>query len=97
MIAIIPIATGQPLDLAPDAEFEIQMEQPLLSDELPAPVSTQISFPPTARNNGVFGFAGLISLKILPLKDLRDFCGETGISPAARAFSPGVREQCNGR
>lgn len=58
MIAIIPIATGQPLDLAPDAEFEIQMEQPLLSDELPAPFSTQISFPPTARNNGVFGFAG---------------------------------------
>ena len=51
MIAIIPIATGQPLDLAPDAEFEIQMEQPLLSDELPAPFSTQISFPPTARNN----------------------------------------------
>ena len=41
MIAIIPIATGQPLDLAPDAEFEIQMEQPLLSDELPAPFSTQ--------------------------------------------------------
>lgn len=62
MIAIIPIATGQPLDLAPDAEFEIQMEQPLLSDELPAPFSTQISFPPTARNNEVFGFAGYETL-----------------------------------
>lgn len=62
MIAIIPIATGQPLDLAPDAEFDIQMEQPLLSDELPAPFSTQISFPPTARNNKVFGFAGYETL-----------------------------------
>lgn len=58
MIAFIPNGTGEPLDLAPDAEFEIQMEQPLLSDELPAPFSTQISFPPTARNKEVFRFLG---------------------------------------
>lgn len=58
MIEFIPIETGEPLDLAPDAEFEIQMEQPLLSNELPAPFSTQISFPPTSRNKAVFGFLG---------------------------------------
>lgn len=45
------------LDLAPDAEFAIEYEQPLLSDKrVQAPFSTKIGFLPTDKNNKAFNY-----------------------------------------
>lgn len=48
---------GVALDLAPDAEFEIEMSNPLLEgDGIPVAFSTSITFPPTETNRTVFGY-----------------------------------------
>lgn len=48
---------GVVLDLAPDAEFEIEMSNPLLEgDGIPVAFSTSITFPPTETNRTVFGY-----------------------------------------
>jgi len=49
--------SGVALDLAPDAEFEIEMSNPLLEgDGIPVAFSTSIAFPPSATNRTVFGY-----------------------------------------
>lgn len=49
--------TGVSLDLAPDAEFEIEMSNPLLEgDGIPVAFSTSITFPPSETNRTVFGY-----------------------------------------
>lgn len=48
---------GISLDLDPSAEFEIEMENPMLSDShIPVAYSTSIAFTPTAKNKKVFGY-----------------------------------------
>lgn len=48
---------GIALDISPDSEFQIQLDQPFLSDDvLPTPFSTPIAFPFTETNCGVFKF-----------------------------------------
>ena len=49
--------TGVSLDLAPDAEFEVEMNNPLLeTDRIPVAFSTAITFPPSDTNRSVFGY-----------------------------------------
>lgn len=56
MIQIITI-NGISLDLDPEGQFEIEMEQPLLDTEaVPVPYSTAISFLPSQRNCNEFGY-----------------------------------------
>ena len=56
MIEIITI-NGISLDLDPEGQFEIEMEQPLLDTEaVPVPYSTAISFLPSQRNCNEFGY-----------------------------------------
>lgn len=56
MIEIITRA-GISLDLAPDALFEVELENPMLADEhIPVAYSTSISFLPTLKNKQVFGY-----------------------------------------
>ena len=53
----IRTASGVSLDLAPDAEFEIEMNNPFLeSERIPVAFSTSITFPPSATNRAVFGY-----------------------------------------
>ena len=48
---------GISLDLDPSAEFEIEMENPMLSDShIPVAFSTSILFLPTLKNKKVFGY-----------------------------------------
>lgn len=48
---------GVYLDLAPDAEFDIEMNNPLLeSDRIPVAFSTAIPFPPSEVNRRAFGY-----------------------------------------
>ncbi len=63
MIEIITRA-GISLDLAPDALFEVELENPMLSDEhIPVAYSTSISFLPTLKNKQVFGYLPAILLE----------------------------------
>ena len=63
MIEIITRA-GISLDLAPDALFEVELENPMLSDEhIPVAYSTSISFLPTLKNKRVFGYLPAILLE----------------------------------
>ena len=56
MLEIIT-ASGVSLDLDPETEFEIEMENPMLSDShIPVAYSTSIAFTPTAKNKKVFGY-----------------------------------------
>lgn len=56
--------TGVSLDIAPDMEFELIMENPILADEhIPTPFSTSISFPPSHKNKGVFGYVDALMLQ----------------------------------
>lgn len=56
--------TGVFLDLDPDAEFEITIENPLLQDDrIPVPFSTAISFLPTPTNKAVFGYLNTMMLQ----------------------------------
>jgi hypothetical protein len=49
--------TGESLDLAPDVEFEVEMNNPLLeTDRIPVAFSTAITFPPSDTNRSVFGY-----------------------------------------
>lgn len=49
--------SGISLDIAPDAEFEIEMSNPILeNDRIPVAFSTSISFPPSETNRSVFGY-----------------------------------------
>lgn len=49
--------SGISLDLAPDAEFEIEMNNPILeNDRIPVAFSTSITFPPSETNRSVFGY-----------------------------------------
>lgn len=51
------IVNGTSLDLDPECSFEIEMEQPMFNaDHTPVPYSTSISFMPSAKNCGVFGY-----------------------------------------
>lgn len=53
----IKTSDGRFLDIAPDCEFEIKMEQPILSDEhMPVPFSTDISFPPSPKNREILDY-----------------------------------------
>lgn len=50
---------GVSLDLDPSAQFEIEFGNPLLEDDrIPVAFSTEIAFPPTQANCGVFGWLG---------------------------------------
>lgn len=63
MIEIIT-KDGISLDLSPDAEFEIEIENPMLDDShIPVPFSTAISFLPTLTNKKVFGYIGAMMLE----------------------------------
>ena len=56
--------TGVFLDLDPDAEFEITIENPLLQeDRIPVPFSTAIAFLPTPTNKRVFGYLDTMMLE----------------------------------
>ncbi|MBQ9660695.1 MAG: hypothetical protein IJV37_05465 [Bacteroidales bacterium] len=56
--------TGVFLDLDPDAEFELTIENPLLQeDRIPVPFSTAISFLPTSANKAVFGYLDTMMLE----------------------------------
>lgn len=56
--------TGVFLDLDPDAEFELTIENPLLQDDrIPVPFSTAISFLPTPANKAVFGYLDTMMLE----------------------------------
>lgn len=62
MIEIIT-GDGTSLDLKPNEEFEVTLEQPLLSeDHIPVPYSTSISFLPTVKNRKTFGYLGAMML-----------------------------------
>ena len=61
--------SGVALDLAPDAEFEIEMSNPLLEgDGIPVAFSTSITFPPTSTNRSVFGYLPAMMLPPTILK-----------------------------
>ena len=63
MIEIITRA-GISLDLAPDALFEVELENPMLADEhIPVAYSTSISFLPTLKNKQVFGYLSAMLLE----------------------------------
>lgn len=52
------------LDLDPDAEFELTIENPMLQeDRIPVPFSTAISFLPTHTNKAVFGYLDTMMLE----------------------------------
>lgn len=56
--------SGVSLDIAPDMEFELIMENPLLDDEhIPTPFSTSIAFPPSEKNCGAFGYIDALMLQ----------------------------------
>lgn len=55
---------GVSLDLAPDMEFELIMDNPLLDDEhIPMPFSTSIAFPASQKNKEAFGFIDTLMLQ----------------------------------
>lgn len=57
----IRTSDGVWLDLTPDAEFELTIENPLLRDDrTPSSWSTDITFPPTTLNKRVFGYLGAL-------------------------------------
>lgn len=54
-------STGVLLDISPDAEFDLTIENPIFSDErISAPWSTDIAFLPTLRNKRAFGYMGAL-------------------------------------
>ena len=60
----IRTAGGVSLDLAPDMEFELIMDNPLLDDEhTPTPFSTSIAFPASPRNKEEFGYVDTLMLQ----------------------------------
>lgn len=64
MIEIITLPLYESLDLKPDTDFEITIEQPMLDDShTPIPYSTSITFMPTATNNNVFGYINAMMLE----------------------------------
>ena len=63
MIEIIT-RSGISLDLAPDALFELELENPMLADEhIPVAYTTSISFLPTLKNRQVFGYISAMMLE----------------------------------
>ncbi len=57
-------STGVFLDLNPNTEFEITIENPMLDDDrTPAPWSTDIAFAPTAKNKRAFGWIDALLLE----------------------------------
>lgn len=57
-------STGVFLDLDPNTEFEITIENPMLDDDrTPAPWSTDIAFAPTAKNKRAFGWIDALFLE----------------------------------
>jgi hypothetical protein len=65
----IQTSTGVFLDLAPDAGFEIEMNNPILeSDRIPVAFSTAITFPPSDTNRAVFGYLPAMLLPPTVLK-----------------------------
>ena len=55
---------GVSLDLSPDMEFELIMENPILDDEhITAPFSTSIAFPASPKNKEVFGYVDALMLQ----------------------------------
>ncbi len=60
----IMTSTGVFLDLSPDTEFEVAIENPMLADgRIAEPWSTDISFAPTAKNRRVFGWIDALLLE----------------------------------
>lgn len=60
----IRTAEGISLDLAPDMEFELIMDNPILDDEhIPTPFSTSIAFPSSPKNKKVFGYVDALMLR----------------------------------
>lgn len=54
-------SSGILLDISPDAEFDLTIENPIFSDErISAPWSTDIAFLPTLRNKRAFGYMGAL-------------------------------------
>lgn len=57
MIDVRIKSTGVILDIAPDASFQIEIENPIFADDhCPVPFSTEISFLPTKKNKEQLGF-----------------------------------------
>lgn len=57
----IKTENGVWLDISPDAEFELSIENPLLRDDrIPSSWSTDISLPPTPLNKKVLGYLGAL-------------------------------------
>lgn len=57
-------STGIFLDLSPDTEFEVTIENPMLGDDrVIEPWSTDIGFPPTATNKRAFGWIDALLLE----------------------------------
>lgn len=55
---------GVSLDLSPDMEFELIMDNPILDDEhIPTPFSTSISFPASPKNRKAFGYIDTLMLQ----------------------------------
>lgn len=53
--------SGISLDISPEMEFELIMENPLLNDEhIPTPFSTSIAFPPSKKNCDTFGYVDVL-------------------------------------
>ncbi len=60
----IMTSTGVFLDLSPDTEFEVTIENPMLADgRIAEPWSTDISFAPTATNKRAFGWIDALLLE----------------------------------
>lgn len=63
MIRIVT-KNGVSLDLSPDTEFEISIENPMLEDShIPVPFSTAISFQPSPTNNEAFDYIDAMMLE----------------------------------
>lgn len=56
-------SSGVILDIAPDATFQIEMENPMFADDrCPIPFSTEIAFLPTQKNKEQFGYLAAMFL-----------------------------------
>ncbi len=63
MIDVRIKSTGVILDIAPDAEFQIEIDNPMFADDrCPVPFSTEIGFLPTQKNKQQLGYIAAMHL-----------------------------------
>lgn len=79
---------GVSLDILPDADFSIEYESPVFSDDrMPVPYSTEISFPSSLKNNAVFGYLpGVASLPSISSLPVSIFCSGVQILTGKLVF-----------